>query len=647
MTVDLSIVMATAQDFDGVYFTVQALRAYQDLTNVEIIVVDNKPNSKAGERLYSDFKAGKYSRGTAGTKYIAMPSPEGTAAPRERAIKEASGKYVLCIDSHILLPDPNTISALIKWFKNHPGCKDILTGPIVLDDLENQSTHFNPFWRGEMWGIWGNAWQYKGINFSVLDEGGKTRFIAMDAGNELKTVEVADLPQFDFPGHENKLRQYGAIELAKATNYTDEGFEVPGNGLGLFAFAKEAWQGFNPMFSGFGGEELYIHQKFRNAGGICRCLSFLKWLHRFGRPDGVPYRLTNFDKCRNYIIGHNELGLSLDPVYDHFVKTGKIPQKMWDNIVAHPEIDKEIQVAADTLATLHEGKKGDPHSYFSRHADKLKEFAEKSETITCLTRFAEPVVHLLAGRPKTMHNFVFEATDSPIYTLLENTAKAEKIEFTQVKMNGWQELNIPESDLVFFKTPHCHETLTEDLKRFEPQCKRFIILHDVHRNGERLDNGKIGYLPQIIAFVQEFPKWFPVYHATEQTGLIVLGCQEQDRPAEEITILKPSVGVGTQLKELLAGLGINPASGCSCRKMAAHMDMVGVDKCEEDLDAIVEQIQKNYQGWGWKDKIKLFAAGALSITSGTVWELEDKTDPVRSMVKLAIKKERERLANLK
>ena len=39
--VALTIGMATYDDFDGVYFTIQALRLYQDLTNSEILVVDN------------------------------------------------------------------------------------------------------------------------------------------------------------------------------------------------------------------------------------------------------------------------------------------------------------------------------------------------------------------------------------------------------------------------------------------------------------------------------------------------------------------------------------------------------------------------------------------------------------------------------
>ena len=66
-------------------------------------------------------------------------------------------------------------------------------------------------------------------------------------------------------------------------------FEIPMQGMGAFACRREAWPGFNPRFGGFGGEEGYIHEKFRQAGGRTLCLLFPRWAHRFGRPAGVPY----------------------------------------------------------------------------------------------------------------------------------------------------------------------------------------------------------------------------------------------------------------------------------------------------------------------------------------------------------------------
>ena len=76
-----------------------------------------------------------------------------------------------------------------------------------------------------------------------------------------------------------------------------------------------------PRFRGFGGEEFYIHEKFRQAGHKCWCLPWLRWLHRFGRPQGVPYPNTFEDRIWNYLVGWSELGLPLDAIYEHFLAT--------------------------------------------------------------------------------------------------------------------------------------------------------------------------------------------------------------------------------------------------------------------------------------------------------------------------------------
>ena len=39
----LTIGMPTYDDFDGVYFTLQSLKAFHDLEDVELLVVDTKP----------------------------------------------------------------------------------------------------------------------------------------------------------------------------------------------------------------------------------------------------------------------------------------------------------------------------------------------------------------------------------------------------------------------------------------------------------------------------------------------------------------------------------------------------------------------------------------------------------------------------
>jgi hypothetical protein len=97
-------------------------------------------------------------------------------------------------------------------------------------------------------------------------------------------------------------------------------YEIPMMGLGLFACRREAWLGFNPEFRGFGGEEGYIHEKYRQAGRKTLCLPFLKWLHYFHTRDGkvtAPYAPQLADKVHNYEVGFAELGLDPAPMRQH------------------------------------------------------------------------------------------------------------------------------------------------------------------------------------------------------------------------------------------------------------------------------------------------------------------------------------------
>jgi glycosyltransferase involved in cell wall biosynthesis len=251
--VALTIGMPTYQDFEGVYFTLQALRLYQDLDDTELLVVDN----------YGCEHTRTFVEGWASATYMLATDAVGTAAAKNRVFTAARGEAVLCCDSHVLFA-PGAIARLKRYYQDHPDCPDLLQGPLVYDDLTSISTHFDPVWRGQMWGVW--ATDPRGLD----PEG--------------------------------------------------EPFEIPMQGMGVFSCRRAAWVGFNPAFRGFGGEEGYIHEKVRQAGGRCLCLPWLRWGHRFARPNGAGYPLYIEDKLRNYLIGFIELGLDLEPVLAHFAE---------------------------------------------------------------------------------------------------------------------------------------------------------------------------------------------------------------------------------------------------------------------------------------------------------------------------------------
>lgn len=264
----LSIVMATHTDYDGVWFTIEILRSFfaeiLAETNAEIIVVDTAPESPHGKAV-RDFII-NWCNGDDGDgggtdavrgRYIPAAHLPGTAAPRDEAIRQARGEVVLCLDCHVIL-QPGSLSSLVEYFRSNPESIDLIHGPMLHDNFRVAATHMRPEWGSDnMYGKWDTAGH-----------------VSPDGKHVTQTAP----------------------------------FEIPMHGLGLFACRKAAWQGLNPLFRGFGGEEGYIHAKFRQAGGKVVCLPGLKWLHRFGRPGGIPYRNATEDRFANYLIGSMELG---------------------------------------------------------------------------------------------------------------------------------------------------------------------------------------------------------------------------------------------------------------------------------------------------------------------------------------------------
>lgn len=270
----LTIGMATYDDYDGVFFSIQSLRMFHDICNtdqVEFIVLDNNSNSEHGKACKSFVENQVHG------KYI-VNNEQNSSFNKYKIVDYASGKYVLIIDCHVLI-EKNGIDNLLKYFQENPNCKNLIQGPLWYDDLKNISTHFDPTWRGDMFGIWAT-------NKEKYDEG---------------------LP-----------------------------FEIPMQGMGLLSFERSNWVGINKHFKGFGAEEGYIAEKFKRNGGKNICLPYLKWNHRFGRPNGVKYPLILEDRIWNYFVGWLEItknpnDIMIYSIYNYF--RNRIPKERLDNIL--------------------------------------------------------------------------------------------------------------------------------------------------------------------------------------------------------------------------------------------------------------------------------------------------------------------------
>ena len=211
-------------------------------------------------------KTTKHFADAAGVEYIAYEAKKGTSV-RNQVFEKSKTKYTLCIDSHVLL-DAKYIKNLLNYYRENEALKDIVSGTLCDDKLIPYATQFDPIWDHWMYGKWG------------------------------------------FNREKFELQQP---------------FEIGMMGLGAFSCATEHWHGFNEAFIGFGGEEGYIHEKFRKYGGKAICIPQLKWTHRFGRPNGQKYPLQLEDRIWNYFIGWLELtknpkNKNLKEMYKYFIE---------------------------------------------------------------------------------------------------------------------------------------------------------------------------------------------------------------------------------------------------------------------------------------------------------------------------------------
>lgn len=260
----LTIGMATHDDYDGVYFTIQSIRMHHPevLNDIEFVIIDNNPSSNHGKatRELTEWIKEPF-------QYLPFTKYQSSTV-KNKVFELADTPYVLCMDCHVLLV-PGALKKLIDFYDQNKDDGNLLQGPLIYDDLNNYSTHFDWSWSNYMWGTW-------------------------------QTDERGSDPD-------------------------GEPFEIPNQGMGLFSCRKDSWLGFNKEFRGFGGEEGYIHKKYEKAGKKVICLPFLRWLHRFNRPNGSHYENKLEDRFRNYLIGFLELGIDTTEMEKHF--KGVLPKR--------------------------------------------------------------------------------------------------------------------------------------------------------------------------------------------------------------------------------------------------------------------------------------------------------------------------------
>ena len=196
-----------------------------------------------------------------GGRYVPWDEQQGTAPPRDQVFRQARGEIVVCIDAHVLIAG-GALRRTLAWLDDNPQFDGLFQGPLQYDSGAI-STHQTPTWGAGMLGQWALDPRYR-------DD---------------------DTPPF----------------------------EIPLQGLGLFGCRRRDWLGFNPWFREFGGEEGYLHDKYRQDGRPVVLLPWLRWVHRFGAVgQHAHYPSSMRQRILNYLHARAELNQDLDDIHAHF-----------------------------------------------------------------------------------------------------------------------------------------------------------------------------------------------------------------------------------------------------------------------------------------------------------------------------------------
>lgn len=103
------------------------------------------------------------------------------------------------------------------------------------------------------------------------------------------------------------------------------------------------------------------------------------------------------------------------------------------------------------------------------------------------------------------------------------------------------------------------------------------------------------------------------------------------QPRPVVKRAAPEQGPGTELKKLLASIGINPSSSCNCAKHMREMNRRGVTGCRATAGEIVGWLREGQDRWGWATKLK---AGALALSTGLALKV-NWLDPFPGLVEEA------------
>lgn len=134
-----------------------------------------------------------------------------------------------------------------------------------------------------------------------------------------------------------------------------------------------------------------------------------------------------------------------------------------------------------------------------------------------------------------------------------------------------------------------------------------------------------------------FPGWQTVKSSCTgplgKPGVVQKSKTLDESPVSVNVIEAPAKGPGTELKALLAKIGINPKPTCPCNDTMKWMNQLGVEGCRTERMAIVNKLKAAAKNYSWTETIN---AASRAVVSGLAFSL-NPLNPFPGLVEEAIR----------
>lgn len=611
----LTIVIPTRDD-PLIWATLNSLFAHHSMDLSEVVVIDNSPE---GSAYAADLK--KHVNANKQVRYLRYIGPESSCLYKEAGIREAQSHVVLCCDSHVLFP-PGSIDAVRQHFAADPESRDLVMGPCM-----NSAQHI------------------QGTNQLLY-------------GDEPYPLPVLAQVHNGIVCRGNALGCW--VTDPRGLDPTLPAFEIQQQGTGAFAMRREAWPGFHPAMTGFGGNETYLMEAIRKQAGKVLCLPAFRWVHSFYNPDGKPYATPLELRIRNYLVGFRALGRTVlyDATVQYFSSAAPVETQ-----AAIARVEKEVNAVYD-LRPFQGTEPQQAKNGFEARVNNLE------RRIAILE--AGPVRP--ESRPETKQG-VYEkfivlwqkaggdvggSVPKPLFTMLCHlTSHLPKEDGTGQRPNRTLEFGCGLSTLAFDRQKTQHTSIEHDprwIERVRSQLKGEtvtlvhaplqhnwydwrtpygtlydLILLDGPPGNAPTDPGRRGaveFIPSLLApggtilidDTQRDAEKDISRLLAERLGLVRRTVEHGGRSFDVLTAPPAPLLPGLPGTELYDWLKVLPGMmSCQlCYNMALQMNQWGATGCRANMETIVEDMLPRARAW-WKNSAPWMKAEAWFHSQASLW----------------------------